>query len=182
MEKYTVWIVGCTGAVGVEMLKCLEELNIPIENLKLWASSRSAGKKIQTYFWEIEIEEVNDNFFVWMDYALFSAGWDNSKKFAPIAIKSGAIVIDNSSVFRYEEDVPLVIPQINADAIWKAEIITNPNCTTAIAAVVLYPIYQKYGYRKWLCLPIKQQVVLEQKEWLNWKRIQKDIFLGKIQK
>ena len=148
MKKYNIWIVGCTGAVWVEMIQCLESLEIPISELRLWASARSAWKIVKTFLWDIEIREVNNDFFEWLDYALFSAGWDNSKKFAPLAVKAWAVVIDNSSVFRYDEEVPLVVPQVNSEAIWNAQIIANPNCTTAIAAVALYPIYKKYGIKK----------------------------------
>ncbi len=150
MKKINVWVVGCTGAVWVEMIKCLEELNISIWELRLWASSRSAGKKVDTFMWKIEIQEVAEVFFEWLDYALFSAGGENSKKFAPVAIKSWCRVIDNSSAFRYDENVPLVVPQVNPEDIWESMIIANPNCTTAIAAVVLYPIYKKYGIKKML--------------------------------
>jgi aspartate-semialdehyde dehydrogenase len=148
MIKYNIAIVGCTWAVWVEMIKCLEELQIPIWELRLWASSRSAWKKVKTFSWEIEIQEVDKDFFENIDYALFSAWGENSKEFAPIAVKSWAIVIDNSSYFRYDDNIPLVVPQINGDKIWDAKIIANPNCTTAIAAVVLNPIYKKYGIKK----------------------------------
>lgn len=148
MKKYNIAIVGATWAVWVEMIKCLEELQIPIWELRLWASAKSAWKKIQTYLWEIEIKQVDDNFFKNIDYALFSAWWENSKKYAPIAVKSWAVVIDNSSFFRYDDNIPLVVSQINGDKIGDAMIIANPNCTTAIAAIILNPIYQKYGIKK----------------------------------
>jgi len=148
IKTYNIAIVGATWAVWVEMIKCLEELQIPIWELRLWASSRSAGKKVQTFAWEIEIKEVNNDFFENIDYALFSAWGENSKEFAGVAVKSWAVVIDNSSYFRYDENIPLVVPQINWNKIGEAMIIANPNCTTAIAAVVLYPIYKKYGIKK----------------------------------
>lgn len=143
-----IWIVWSTWAVWEEMIKCLEELNIQISELRLWASSRSAWKIKKTYLWEIEIKEVTDEFFDGLDYALFSAWWDNSKKYAPIAMKKWVVVIDNSSAFRYEDDVPLVVPQVNPEMIKWAKLIANPNCTTAIAAVVLFPIYKKYWLKK----------------------------------
>jgi len=146
--KYNVAIVGCTGAVWVEMLKCLEELNISVWELRLGWSVRSAWKKISTYMWELLVKEVDDNFFENIDYALFSAWWGISKKYVQIAIDAWAVVIDNSSAFRYDNNIPLVVPQINADDIWNSKIISNPNCTTAIAAVVLNPIYRKYGIKK----------------------------------
>ena len=146
--KYNVAIVGVTWAVWVEMIKCLEELQIPIDELRLWWSARSAWKKMKTFMWELEIKQVDENFFENIDYALFSAWWAVLEKFAAIAVKAWAVVIDNSSFFRYDENVPLIVPQINWDKIKESKIIANPNCTTAIAAVVLYPIYQKYGIKK----------------------------------
>ncbi len=146
--KKNIAIVWATGAVGVEMLKCLEDLNIPINKLKLGASAKSAWKKVNTFMWNVVIEEVNEDFFDDVDYALFSAWWSISKKFADVAIKKWAIIIDNSSAFRYDENVPLVVPQINADKIWNAKLIANPNCTTAIALMGIYPIYKKYGIKK----------------------------------
>ena len=148
MKKYNIAIVWATGAVWVEMLKMLEELKIPVWKLKLAWSPKSVWKKIKTSFWEITLELADEKFFNWVDFALFSAGGVVSKELAPLAVKAGAIVIDNSSYFRYNEDIPLVVPQINADSIKNAKIIANPNCTTAIAAVVLYPIYKKYWIKK----------------------------------
>ncbi|MDD3303052.1 MAG: aspartate-semialdehyde dehydrogenase [Candidatus Gracilibacteria bacterium] len=145
---YNIGIVGATGAVGIEMINCLYELKIPIKELKLGASINSAGKILKTQFGEIAIKEVNEDFFEGLDYALFSAGGDNSKLYAPIANKKGVIVIDNSSAFRYDENIPLIVPQINPEAIKDAMIIANPNCTTAIAGVAIYPIYKKYGLKK----------------------------------
>ena len=148
MKKYNIAIVWATWAVWIEMIKCLEDLKIPIWKLKLWASSRSAWQIIKTYLWEIKIKEVNNDFFNWLDFALFSAWWENSRKFTPIANKKWVIVIDNSSAFRYDEKVPLVVPEVNPEKIVWAKLIANPNCTTAIAVVVLYPIYKKYGLKK----------------------------------
>lgn len=145
---YNIWIVGCTGAVWVEMIRCLELLDISVWELRLGASKRSAGKIESTPFGEIIIREVDDDFFDGLDFALFSAWWDHSKHYAPIAISKGVIVIDNSSAFRYDEGVPLVIPQVNGGSIGDARLIANPNCTTAIAAIVLYPIYQQFGLKK----------------------------------
>lgn len=145
---YKIWIVWATWAVWLEMINCLFDLKIPVLELRLWASKNSAWKSMKTQFWEIIIKEVNEDFFNWLDFALFSAGWDISKEFAQIAIKAWAIVIDNSSAFRYDEGVPLIIPQINASTIWNAKLIANPNCTTAIAGVAVYPIYKKYWLKK----------------------------------
>ncbi|MDQ7009434.1 MAG: aspartate-semialdehyde dehydrogenase [Candidatus Gracilibacteria bacterium] len=148
MKNYNIAIIGCTGAVGVEMIKCLENLKIPISQLKLGASPRSTGKIVETFMGNIEIKEVNEDFFENIDYALFSAGGEKSKKYIPIAVDKGVVCIDNSSYFRYDENIPLVVPQINGDTIGNSKIIANPNCTTAIAAVVLNPIYKKYGIKK----------------------------------
>lgn len=145
---YNIWIVWATWAVWIEMINCLFDLKIPVKELRLWASKKSAWNIMKTQFWDIVIKEVNDNFFSWLDFALFSAGWDNSKLFAPVAIKAWAIVIDNSSAFRYEKEVPLVVPGVNAETIWNAKIIANPNCTTAIALMAIYPIYKKYWIKK----------------------------------
>ncbi len=148
MSWYNIWIVWASGAVWVEMISCLDTLDIPIRELRLGWSARSAGSMLSTPFGDIEIQEVNHDFFDGLDYALFSAWGDISKKYADIAVAAGVRVIDNSSAFRYNDDVPLVIPQINKHVIWDANIIANPNCTTAIAAVVLHPIYKKYGIEK----------------------------------
>ncbi len=148
MKKYNIAIVWATWAVWIEMIKCLEDLKISVWELRLWASSRSAWKIVKTPFWEIKIKEVDDDFFNWLDFALFSAWWENSKRFAPIANKKWVIVIDNSSAFRYDANVPLVVPEVNPEKISWAKLIANPNCTTAIAVVVLYPIYKRYGLKK----------------------------------
>lgn len=148
MKNIQLWIVWANGAVGKEMISCLEELKIPIWELKLWGSHRSAWLNLNTHLWERIIQETNNKFFDWLEYVLFAAGWNISKQYSDIALKAWAKVIDNSSAFRYDPWVPLVIPQINSYAIWDANIIANPNCTTAIAAVVLFPIYQKYWLKK----------------------------------
>jgi len=175
-----IWIIWATWAVWIEMIKCLKNLNISFDSLKLWASIRSAWKIIKTPFGDIKVEEVNDDFFSWLDYALFSAGWNNSKKFIPIAIKQGVKVIDNSSAFRYDDNVPLVVPWINSYAIWSSNIVANPNCTTAIAAVVLYPIYKAYGIKKiimstyqassWAWAKGMIELEYNTKAYLEWKK------------
>ena len=177
MKKYNIAIVWATWAVWIEMIKCLENFKIPVWNLKLWASSRSAWKEIKTNFWKIEIKEVNDNFFDWLDFVLFSAGWDNSKKFAPIANKKWVVVIDNSSAFRYDNKVPLIVPQVNPEKIAWEKLIANPKCTTAIAVIALYPIYKKYWLKKiimstyqatsWAWAKGMQELLNNTKEYLN---------------
>ena len=142
---YNVAIVGATGAVGQTFLDILEERNFPIDNLKLLASSRSAGKKIAFKGKEIVVEELTHDSFKDVDIALFSAGASRSKEFADSAVKAGAVVIDNSSAFRMDKDVPLVVPEVNPeDAYNNNGIIANPNCTTIIMLVPLKPIHA-YG-------------------------------------
>jgi len=140
--KYNVAIAGATGAVGETFLKILSERHFPIDNLKLLASSRSAGRKIIYEGKEYEIEEMTHDSFNDVDIALFSAGGDRSKEFAPSAAKAGAVVIDNSSAFRMDKDVPLVVPEVNPDDAFKHNgIIANPNCTTIIMVVALKPLH-----------------------------------------
>ena len=143
-----IGIVGATGAVGQEMIRCLDDLGIKIDELRLGTSHNYKKKTMNTPYGYINTVEVTDAFFDGLDYALFSAGGDISKQFIPIATSQGVRVIDNSSAFRYHDDIPLVVPQVNAADIGDAMLVANPNCTTAIAAVALYPIYQKYGLKK----------------------------------
>ena len=138
-----VAIVGATGAVGVEMLRCLEERNFPVGQLTLLASARSAGKKMTVKGQELTIKELTPDAFEGVDIALFSAGGGISKEFAPHAVKAGAVVVDNSSAFRMDPTVPLVVPEVNAaDVKTHQGIIANPNCTTAITLMALYPLHQ----------------------------------------
>ena len=144
-----VAVVGATGAVGAEMLKTLEKRNFPVGKLTLLASARSAGKKLKFRGQEVEIRELRNDSFPGIDIALFSAGGSISKEFAPIAAKAGCVVIDNSSAFRMDDSVPLVIPEINgADVRLHKGIIANPNCTTAITLMALYPLHQAFGVRR----------------------------------
>ncbi|OIO38668.1 MAG: aspartate-semialdehyde dehydrogenase [Candidatus Omnitrophica bacterium CG1_02_46_14] len=143
-SKYNVAIMGATGAVGEEMLKILEERNFPVDRLALLASSRSAGKKYKFKGRELFVEELKENSFKGIDIVLASAGGSISKKFAPFAIKEGAVMIDNTSAFRMDRAVPLVIPEINPQDIKKHKgIIANPNCSTIIMLVPIFPIHQK---------------------------------------
>jgi aspartate-semialdehyde dehydrogenase len=144
-----VAIVGATGAVGIEMIRTLEKRNFPAGKLTLLASARSVGKKLKFRGQEIAIQELTKNSFAGIDIALFSAGGGISKEFAPIAAKAGCVVVDNSSVFRQDDSVPLVIPEINAsDVKWHKGIIANPNCTTAITLMALYPLHQAFGVKR----------------------------------
>src|SRR5665811_1689842 len=144
-----VAIVGATGAVGIEMIKTLEKRNFPVGKLTLLASARSAGKKLKFRGEEITIKELTKDSFAGIDIALFSAGGSISKEFAPIAAKAGCVVVDNSSVFRQDDNVPLVVPEINAaDVKLHQGIIANPNCTTAIPLMALYPLHQAFGVKR----------------------------------
>ena len=144
MKEYTVAVAGATGAVGNEMITTLEQRKFPVKKLKLLASSRSVGKTITFRGEEIEVEELTENSFKGVDIGLFSPGGSVSLKFAPIAAASGCVVIDNTSAFRMEKDIPLVVPEVNEHAIKdykKRGIIANPNCSTIQMVVVLKPLH-----------------------------------------
>lgn len=141
MKKYNVAILGATGAVGQEFLNLIEERNFPFAELKMLASKRSAGKKIQFMGKEYTVEEATNDSFKGIDIALF-AGGAASKTFAPAAVEAGAVVIDNSSAFRMDPEVPLVVPEVNPEAIASHKgIIANPNCSTIIMVMALKPLY-----------------------------------------
>ena len=148
-RSFHVAVVGATGAVGIEMLKTLENRNFPVGKLTPLASARSAGKKLKFRGEDVSVQELTENSFSGIDIALFSAGGSVSKQFAPLAAKAGCIVVDNSSAFRMDPNVPLVVPEINAEDI-KAHkgIIANPNCTTAITLMALYPMHQAFGVKR----------------------------------
>lgn len=148
-RSYRVAIAGATGAVGVEFLRCLEERKFPIAELKPLASARSVGKKITFNGSQVPVEELGENSFHGVDIAFFSAGGSLSKQYGPVAAKAGAVVIDNSSAFRMDPSVPLVIPEINPEAAAAHRgIIANPNCSTIIAIVPLWPIHKKNPIRR----------------------------------
>ena len=148
-KEYRVAIVGATGAVGVEMLRVMERRNFPVAAMRLLASRRSAGTTLKFRDEEIEVEPLGVNSFEGIDVALFSAGGGISKEYAPIAVKSGAIVVDNSSAFRMQENVPLVVPEINGgDVAHHQGIIANPNCTTAVTLMALYPLHRKFRVKR----------------------------------
>ena len=148
-KTYTVAIAGCTGAVGIEMLKTLEERNFPVGTLKLLASARSAGKTFKFHGKDVVVEEMTKDSFKGVDFALFSAGGDISKEYAKAVVDSGCVMIDNSSAFRMDPTVPLVVPEVNAEDAFKHNgIISNPNCTTAIMCVAVYPLHQAKGLKR----------------------------------
>src|SRR5436190_5057121 len=139
-------VVGATGAVGIEMIKTLEKRNFPVGKLTLLASARSVGKKLKFKGEQISVQELKADAFKGIDVALFSAGGSISKEFAPLAAQQNCVVVDNSSAFRQDDNVPLVIPEINgADVKLHKGIIANPNCTTAITLMALYPLHQAFG-------------------------------------
>jgi aspartate-semialdehyde dehydrogenase len=149
MKKYHIAIVGATGAVGAELLRVLERRSFPVVSLRPIGSSRSAGKSIQFRGESIPVEALNDQSFDKIDIAFFSAGGAISKEYVPLARDAGAVVIDNSSVFRMEADVPLVIPEINGEDVRKHRgLIANPNCTTAVALMAIYPLHRAFGVRR----------------------------------
>lgn len=143
---YTVAVVGATGAVGAQMIKMLEESPLPIDKIRYLASARSAGKVLQFKGQDVTIEETTEDAFEGVDIALFSAGGSTSAKYAPYAVKAGAVVVDNTSYFRQNPDVPLVVPEVNAHALDAHNgIIACPNCSTIQMMVALEPVRQKWG-------------------------------------
>jgi aspartate-semialdehyde dehydrogenase len=138
-----VAIAGATGAVGVELMACLEQRKFPLSELRLLASARSAGKTMKFRGADVAVQELTDKSLEGVDIALFSAGGAQSKRFAPAAVKAGAIVVDNSSAFRMDSNTPLVVPEINAAALKSHNgIIANPNCVAIVACTPLWPIHQ----------------------------------------
>jgi aspartate-semialdehyde dehydrogenase len=150
-KEYHLAVAGATGAVGNEMIKILEELDFPVASLKLLASSRSVGKTLEFRGEELPVEELTEDSFNDVDIALFSAGGGPSRQFAPAAAKSGCVVIDNSSAWRMDPEVPLVVPEVNPHATANYHnkgIIANPNCSTIQMVVVLKPIYDAVGIER----------------------------------
>ena len=143
MKAYNVAIVGATGMVGQEFINVLQQRNFPVASLRLYASDRSAGKKLFVGHKEVVVRETNGDSFQHIDIALFSAGAEVSRHFSPVAARAGALVIDNSSAFRMEPKVPLVVPEVNPEDIeWHQGIIANPNCSTIQAVVALSPLHK----------------------------------------
>src|ERR1700722_6263987 len=142
-------VVGATGAVGAELLQLLEQREFPLRGLKLLSSPKSAGKVLKFKGEEIPVEALSRNSFKSVDIALFSAGAGISREYGALAVDAGAVVIDNSSAFRMENDVPLVVPEINPDDIHQHKgIIANPNCTTIIALMAIYPLHKVFGLKR----------------------------------
>lgn len=148
-KSYHVAVVGATGAVGAELLRVLERRAFPVERLVPLASQRSAGTTVSFRGADIPVKELSEDAFAGVDLAFFSAGGDISRRFASTARDAGAIVIDNSSVFRMDPDVPLVIPEINGEDVRQHRgLIANPNCTTAVALMAIYPLHRAFGVRR----------------------------------
>jgi len=148
-KEYHIAIAGATGAVGAELLRVLERRNFPVAAVRALASGKSAGKNVSFRNQPVPVEELNENSFDQIDIAFFSAGGERSLKFVPIARDAGAVVIDNSSTFRMDPGVPLVIPEINPQDVKQHRgVIANPNCTTAVALMALYPLHRAFGVRR----------------------------------
>jgi aspartate-semialdehyde dehydrogenase len=150
-RQFNVAVAGATGAVGNQMIACLEELNFPVKRLALLASARSVGRQLRYRGELIAVQELTDRSFKGVDIALFSAGGSTSEAFAPIAARDGCVVIDNSSAWRMDPQVPLVVPEVNPHAVvdYKQKgIIANPNCSTIQMVVALNPIHRAFGIRR----------------------------------
>lgn len=190
-KDYNVAIVGATGAVGEEMLRILEERSFPVGNLRVIASERSEGRALKFCGENLKVERLNSASFRGVEIALFSAGAEISKEFSPQAVKKGSVVVDNSSAFRMESGVPLVVPEVNPDALRRHQgIIANPNCSTIQLVVAINPLHQ--------ITPIKRLVIstyqavsgtgreaIEElksqiQQWLKGKEIKKEIYPHQI--
>ncbi len=148
-EKYIVAVVGATGAVGNEMIATLEQREFPVESLRLFASERSKGKSLEYQNRAVPVEVLTDKVFDGIDIALFSAGGDRSREFAPAAARAGCVVVDNSNAWRMDPEVPLVVPEVNPDDLDRHKgIIANPNCSTIQMVVVMKPIHDAARIRR----------------------------------
>jgi aspartate-semialdehyde dehydrogenase len=185
MKGYHIAIAGATGAVGIELLRVLERRSFPVGSLRAIGSARSAGKSVRFRDDSIPVEELTDSSFDRVDIVFFSAGGEVSRKYVPIACQANAIAIDNSSVFRMEPHVPLVIPEINPEDVHSHRgLIANPNCTTAVALMALYPLHRVFGVRRVFAASyqavsgsgaraideLRQQVkaVVQDRQWSGW--------------
>jgi aspartate-semialdehyde dehydrogenase len=150
-KRFNVAVAGATGAVGNQMISCLEEMNFPVTSIRLLASSRSVGRRLRFRGDMVAVEELTEASFAGMDIALFSAGGAASQRFAPVAAQAGCVVIDNSSAWRMDPQVPLVVPEVNPHAVaeyHRKGIIANPNCSTIQMVVALNPIHRRFGIRR----------------------------------
>jgi len=189
--KYVVAVVGATGAVGNEMIKTLETRKFPIEKLRLFASERSVGKVLEFMDTEIKVEAINEDSFKGIDIALFSAGAERSKIWAPVAAKSGCVVVDNSSQWRMDPEIPLVVPEVNPyDLKWHKGIIANPNCSTIQMVVVLKPIHDAAKIKRVVVTTFQavsgtgqkaiDELLRQTTDLLNFKEIQCNVYPHQI--
>jgi len=176
-----VAIAGVTGAVGQEFISILAERDFPIEKLTVLASSRSVGKKVQFKGTEYIVAELTENSFANVDIALFSAGGSRTKQFAPAAVEAGAIVVDNSSAFRMDPQVPLVIPEINPETIASREkgIIANPNCSTIIGIVPVWPLHKANPVKRMIVSTYQAASGAGQAAMLEMRQQAEEILAGK---
>ena len=150
-KQFNIAVAGATGAVGNQMIACLEERNFPVQSIRLLASHRSVGRTLRFKGDLIPVQELTNTSFKGIDIALFSAGGSTSKQFAPVAAESGCVVVDNSSQWRMDPEIPLVVPEVNPHAVGQYSqkgIIANPNCSTIQMVVALNPIYRKFGIKR----------------------------------
>jgi aspartate-semialdehyde dehydrogenase len=189
--KYVVAVVGATGAVGNEMIKTLETRKFPIEKLRLFASERSEGKTLEFMDTEIKVEAINEGSFKGIDIALFSAGAERSKIWAPVAAKSGCGVVATSSPWRMEPEIPLVVPEVNPhDLKWHKGIIANPNCSTIQMVVVLKPIHDAAKIKRVVVTTFQavsgtgqkaiDELLRQTTDLLNFKEIQCNVYPHQI--
>ncbi|MBI1977481.1 MAG: aspartate-semialdehyde dehydrogenase [Candidatus Omnitrophica bacterium] len=192
-DKYNIAIVGATGAVGQEMVKILEERKFPVAELKAFASARSKGKKVSFRGKDVPITELSfeESAFQGIDIVLSSAGGSISKQFAPHAVKAGAVVVDNTSAFRMDANVPLVIPEINGEDIQKHNgIIANPNCSAIIMLMAIAPLHRKNRIKRVICATYQsasgagakamQELEQQTRDVLEGKPVQKKVFPHQI--
>lgn len=192
-KKYNVAVVGATGAVGEVMLSTLKERNFPIDNIYALASSRSVNKKVQFGNRTLKVSDLDQFDFNKVDLALFSAGGSVSEKYAPIAAKAGCVVIDNTSHFRNEKDIPLVVPEVNPDALKNFKnrnIIANPNCSTIQMLVALAPIHKAVGIKRINVATYQavsgagqsgiNELASQTSALLNFKEVEKSVFSQQI--
>ncbi|HTP40997.1 MAG TPA: aspartate-semialdehyde dehydrogenase [Nitrospiria bacterium] len=190
-ERYHVAVVGATGAVGREMVEILEERKFPIDELRLLASERSKGEGITFHGADLEVGVLTDASLAGLDFALFSAGADVSRRYAPVAVKQGAIVIDNSSAFRMEPSVPLVVPEVNPGALARHQgLIANPNCSTIQMVVALKPLHDAARIRRIVVTTFQSvsgtgkeamdELLAQSKALLNFQEVERKVYPHQI--
>ena len=190
-EKYVVAVVGATGAVGNEMIATLEQREFPVGKLRLFASEKSEGKQLEFRGKKIPVETLNEDSFKGIDIALFSAGAERSRNWAPVAARSGCVVIDNSSEWRMDPEVPLVVPEVNPhDLDWHKGIIANPNCSTIQMVVALKPIHDAAKIRRVIVTTFQavsgtgkkamDELMQQTADLLNFKNIQCNVYPHQI--